>query len=281
MAKDLWQISLKVTEQALMSGALLPVETECEEIHEGSLRYQIRILSNLQRKQNIQRLESAANRASNPFLPYDPQLYVTDIGRKHRCLLNKYNVIENHLLIVTKEFEPQADPLNLFDFHASVLCLKQIDGLVFFNGGPVAGASQPHKHLQLVPLPTDRLPLSDQLRAFSSDAAVNTALPFNNAGVLIPDNLFDNPVQAAGWLSIQYLKLLDQIKVKYTVDNALSGYNLLLTREWLMLVPRHQESIAGISFNALAFCGSILVMNREQRDQLKAFGVSRALHQLS
>ncbi|WP_299204404.1 hypothetical protein [uncultured Amphritea sp.] len=281
MATDLWQTSLKATEQALISGALLPIETELEEIHEGPLRYQIRVLNNLQRKQNDDRLKSAANRSHNPFLPYDPRLYVADIGRKHLCLLNKFNVIDNHLLIVTKAFESQSDLLNLNDFHASVLGLGQIDGLVFFNGGQIAGASQPHKHLQLIPLSAEQLPLSEQLQTFSSDVAINTKLPFDNRGVRVPDNLFDTPVQAAGWLTIHYQKLLNQTKVKLNGTAAFTGYNLLLTREWLMLVPRRKEAVAGISFNALAFCGSILVKNREQRDQLIEIGVSRALHEIT
>jgi ATP adenylyltransferase len=97
----------------------------------------------------------------------------------------------------------------------------------------------------------------------------------------VPDNLFDTPVQAAGWLTIHYQKLLNQTKVKLNGTAAFTGYNLLLTREWLMLVPRRKEAVAGISFNALAFCGSILVKNREQRDQLIEIGVSRALHEIT
>ena len=31
--------------------------------------------------------------------------------------------------------------------------LAEFDGLGFYNGGETAGASQPHKHLQIVPLP--------------------------------------------------------------------------------------------------------------------------------
>ena len=39
------------------------------------------------------------------------------------------------------------------DFDALARGLAAIDGLAFYNGGTVAGASQPHKHLQLVPVP--------------------------------------------------------------------------------------------------------------------------------
>ena len=54
---------------------------------------------------------------------------------------------------MTRAFEEQTDLLNLEDFAALWFCLQEIDGLAFFNGGKIAGASQRHKHLQLIPLP--------------------------------------------------------------------------------------------------------------------------------
>ena len=36
----------------------------------------------------------------------------------HVLLLNKFNVVENHLLVVTREFEQQTDPINANDFAA-------------------------------------------------------------------------------------------------------------------------------------------------------------------
>jgi ATP adenylyltransferase len=67
--------------------------------------------------------------------------------------LNKFNIIDHHLLIVTRTFKEQETWLTLQDFEAMWACLNEIDGLVFYNGGKTAGASQRHKHLQLVPLP--------------------------------------------------------------------------------------------------------------------------------
>ncbi|HUM92139.1 MAG TPA: phosphorylase, partial [Candidatus Competibacter sp.] len=49
-------------------------------------------------------------------------------------------------------------------------------------------------------------------------------------------------------------------------------YNLLVTRDWLLLVPRRQEEFAGISINALGFVGSLFVRNQAQLDTLKSRG---------
>jgi ATP adenylyltransferase len=45
-------------------------------------------------------------------------------------------------------------------------------------------------------------------------------------------------------------------------------YNLLLTREWMLLVPRARESVAGISINALGFGGSLFVKTPHQVEQI-------------
>jgi Ap4A phosphorylase N-terminal domain/ATP adenylyltransferase C-terminal domain len=52
-------------------------------------------------------------------------------------------------------------------------------GLAYFNRGPVSGASQPHKHLQVVPLPlsdaaAESIPMAPIVEAALRDAAHNT-----------------------------------------------------------------------------------------------------------
>ena len=60
-------------------------------------------------------------------------------------------------------------------------------------------------------------------------------------------------------------------------ETVITPYNLLITREWMMMVPRSREDFAGISFNALAFCGALLVRNTDQAEQLKSAGIANAL----
>ena len=125
--------------------------------------------------------------STNPFLPYDPELYVGDLPPAHVCLLNKFNVVDHHLLIVTREFEHQETALTPADFAAMWSCLQQIDGLAFYNSGTVAGASQPHKHLQLVPLPLleqgPRIPVESAVAQarFVEGVGRSAKLPFLHA----------------------------------------------------------------------------------------------------
>ncbi len=67
--------------------------------------------------------------------------------------------------MVTREYEPQTDPLSVRDLQAlAMLRDGTVDGtqwLFFFNNGVLSGSSQPHKHLQAVPYP---LPVSTLAR---------------------------------------------------------------------------------------------------------------------
>lgn len=54
-------------------------------------------------------------------------------------------------------------------------------------------------------------------------------------------------------------------------------YNLLATREWMLLVPRSTECFHGISVNALGFAGALLVRDAEQLALLERHGPMTAL----
>src|SRR5688500_18616535 len=105
--------------------------------------------------------ETAAGRGAdlaplprNPFLAPDPQLVVRErLTATHRAMLNKFSVLREHLLVVTRKFREQRELLDEGDFEALAACMADAEVLAFYNGGPEAGASQPHKHLQVVTLP--------------------------------------------------------------------------------------------------------------------------------
>ena len=54
-------------------------------------------------------------------------------------------------------------------------------------------------------------------------------------------------------------------------------YNLLLTRRWMLVVPRSRECWEGTSVNALGFAGSLLVRDRDQLARLRDVGPMKVL----
>lgn len=247
--------------------------------------------------------------ARNPFLPYEQALYVADLPPHHVCLLNKFNVVDRHLLLVTRHFASQREPLDAGDFAALAVCLAAADGLGFYNGGPEAGASQRHKHLQWIPVPPRELPLAAQIEAMRGaepgavpigpSAAMahprvdrEPTWPFHHRVSLFDDQLagdLEPPSTDAnadlspeisrrcgGELERHYRQLLDACRLE-AQGGELPPYNLLVTRRWMLLVPRRCEHAAGISCNALAFAGALLVKDESQWESLRIFGPWQAL----
>ena len=146
----LWARVQTATQRALDSGALQPIPTDFEHLEDGGIRFLVRILRQLARKPRAEAsAPSPAAARPNPFLPYDPAMYVADASPTHVCLLNKFNVVERHLLIVTRAFEDQETPLTPQDFEALGTCLTEGEGMGFYNSGAIAGASQPRPNCDI------------------------------------------------------------------------------------------------------------------------------------
>jgi sulfate adenylyltransferase (ADP) / ATP adenylyltransferase len=282
----LWSAMLRQTRRALRRGALRPIATRQETVVDGGVRFLVRVVSSLARKDEDRRLHAHPSAGlgtqANPFLPHDPELFVADISDTHQALLNKFNVLDHHLLIVTRAFEDQETLLTIRDFTALWVCMAEYEALGFYNGGTVAGASQRHKHLQMVPLPLapggPDVPIRGLLDAVPRGETIGRVpgLPFAHAFCWLPSGMCDDPAAAARTSGALYRALLDASGLG-TRDRLHAGrqsgpYNLLVTRRWMLLVPRSQECVAGVSVNALGFAGSLFVRNAEQMETVKRRG---------
>ncbi len=263
------------TENALSCGALKSIPTEYELIKDGEIDFLVRIVTNLGRKDKAKKKQKKLGKDFNPFLPYEKDLFVADISDTHVCLLNKFNVVDNHLLVITRDFEEQETLLTVNDFAALCACLLQVDGLGFYNNGKIAGASQRHKHLQLVPFP-----LIPELPKTPIDKIIETAKYEDNIGQVSCFNFVhgiakistqnsNNILEIAQQSLESYQDLLKSLKITISEEGKPDSYNLLITREWMMMVRRSQPKYESISVNSLGFAGALLVKNEEQLKTLK------------
>lgn len=253
----LWSSLVERTAHALASGALVPIRTEVEILPEEGVPFLVRVVSNLERKAKAVQPPSDGKPPKNPFIPpYEEDLFVSLVAPAHACLINKFNVFDHHALIVTQAYEEQDSLLTPADFEALLTCMAEFDGLAFYNGGRIAGASQPHKHLQLVPVPL----APGGLRTPMDEAIARGRLPFRHA--------LGPPLQDPAQAHALYGELLRAVGC----ETPGTPYNLLATRQWTLVVPRTQESFESISLNALAFAGSLLVKNREQLERVRSVG---------
>jgi ATP adenylyltransferase len=281
----LWDMIKQCTQTALQCKALQPIETKQIALPDHGVDFLVRQVSSLARKDKLkQQINSRANTIENPFLPRDPALFVCEVSDNHSCLLNKFNVIDNHVLIVTREFEYQENLLTETDFAAWLRCMNEFNALGFYNGGVVAGASQTHKHMQLIPLPLSEGKFEFPVIPLLQDACVKCGhetgdsnikrceVPFQNAVIALQADKIRKETTAAFYLYKCYMELLAAVDIKDINGRQSAPYNLLLTRHWMWLVPRSREFFDSISVNALGFAGSLFVRNTEQFDLLRQAG---------
>lgn len=287
-ADRLWQRLQEVTASALLKGALVPIETRFEPIEQNGIRFLLRIAANLRRKAADR--TATSRRPANPFLPPEPELLLGAVSPGHLAVLNKFNVMEHHLLLVTRSFEHQETLLNAADFAALGACLQAFPSLGFYNGGSAAGASQMHKHLQLVPLPLEdgvpSLPIQPLVDKASRDYAIGRLpdLAFPHAFCRLEAGIWQ-PRDAGNAAQERYRSLLSAIgigAVQSDGEPRQSGpYNLLITERWMLAVPRRCEHAAGISINALGFAGSLFVTGEADRRRLLELGPMEILKQVA
>lgn len=264
----------ETTRKAFESGALEPIATSSSFVDDAGVRFVVRILEGLSRK----RASDAEQHkdGTDPFFPYEEELFVADVSPTHVAILNKFSVLLHHLLVVTRGFEEQESLLSEEDFQAMCVVLRELDPLIFYNAGAVAGASQRHKHLQAVPLPLDggavRLPMEVHL---CRDRWRELRFPCH--WTELGDWRRKPVIEWAGDTRERYLGALSAVGR----EGDPRAYNLLATRDWMFLVPRTRESWEGISVNSLAFAGAFLVKDEEELERLRNAGPLRALKEVA
>ena len=150
--------------------------------------------------------------------------------------------------------------------------MNTINGFMYYNSNHSAGASQSHKHLQVVPydsFPTKLLltKIDRQLRNFSGI----TTLPWFN----FPHAIYKFNNDVMKYSSRKSKLLYDAYKhCKHClhISSSNNGYNLVLTHKWMLLVNRKKESHMGITMNSMAFIGSFAVRTRSQCNLIEQVG---------
>jgi len=276
------------SQRAIEAGVLQPISTTEERISDDGVDFSIQVAN-------------APERTNQPHVgPYSPdkafsansELYVADISETHYCLLNKFNVLKHHLLIVTRHFEHQEELLKLRDFVALCTCMREFESLAFYNAGITAGASQMHKHLQLVPMRLTNSRIDVPMEALFKTSNGQGArirnlpdLPFEHAFSWISETIFDDPKRSGEITYDLYVDLLEVLGLRGNrIDGELrqpSPYNLIMTRRWMMLVPRTQGHCESVAINGLGFAGSLFVRDPTAMARIRELGPMQILSRVA
>lgn len=281
----------RATQHALACGALQPIESALHVIEDGGVQFLVRQLSPLGRQRLDSRRARGAGAPPNPFLPFDPNLFVADISPTHVALLNKFALIPHHMLVVTRRFEAQESLLCDADFDAVCACLAHVDGLMFYNGGAAAGASQTHKHLQMVPLPLEGMgpstPIDVVLESVRDQKGI-LAVPgliFPHAFTWLEPAQLEHDRDVVAHVASLYSQLHHRIGIHAVERDGerfqSDAWNLLVTRRWMLAVPRRCEEFRGVPINALGFAGSLFARDENRFATIVRAGPMAALAAVS
>ena len=283
--QQFWSKALERSEQARNCGALIPLSTTTIGLSgPRAEQFELRQLNAALPKHH-----SPEGPKPNPFLPWDSQLEVERIHDNHVLILNKYPVERGHMLLITQDWASQIHWLQPDDWRALVQVDHDSTGLWFFNSGPRAGASQPHRHLQLLPRhPGERICprlawFTERLRmpAASTDNSPISD-PLLNSCVIAERPLSSNPDDEGIILHDLYRSLAARLGLgaRSTQQPPAVPYNLLLTQSWMALIRRSQDQIRGFSVNALGFAGYLLATQRSDLAWLQSHGGEQLLRQV-
>ncbi|SMR45298.1 unnamed protein product [Zymoseptoria tritici ST99CH_1A5] len=207
---------------------------------------------------------------------------LTPIGPQHFLAINKFSYARPHLMLLTSDaHRRQHEPLSLSDLAAAWTLLTlavENDYMVFFNGGKEAGCSRAHKHLQMLPLPKHSLAAfldSDEDEEGGVEPAVSFQWfwqRFGKGDVITPEGLKE-----------AYDALMEKAEAccgrkEDAVEGAACPHNFLLTKRWMLVVPRRKWGISKeVGANSMGVIGVLPCTTRADMEVWKEVGVGKGL----
>lgn len=289
-------------------------------------QYQLRYCPALAKKPSNIKPEPGPKRPKpDPFENPSPELLLAQFppeNPSHVLVLNKFPVIPNHFILATKEWRAQTDLLEKVDLEATYECLRtwgvEHDSSIsadkprlyaFFNSGEDSGASQPHRHLQFLPVEAMRQsgaegwhPLIELLAAHQpktqpgSSATSNSTfqymphLPFAHFALPLPTD--PSPETLHSIYITLYRAAVAATEGRDPAQApdlpsrgpAAISYNLAMTLSTMMIAPRKVETATipvdpaaasdtvdpgVISLNGTILAGTLMVKAEAEWDSLK------------
>jgi ATP adenylyltransferase len=221
-------------------------------------------------------------------------------GSRYIVVLNKFPIIENHFILASKEFVEQTkireqDVRAVYAFLTaweSVAASRKL--FAFFNCGPSSGASQPHLHVQF--LPVDDIKSGDETGEW--DLLVDSILPLTSDVEIaklpllafvqrFPEHSRPDDVARI------FADLQSRTKKAWSKYHQDSGspdedekwdevfsFNMGMTTEGIVLAPRVREAaqltssdgreIGSVALNGTMLGGTLIVRRREEWDFLRS-----------
>ena len=266
-----WEKALEQTNLSINKNSLYPLETKVvtREFYEKN-DFIIRKLDTSKFKKKIYYGPN-----QNPFNPWEKILEIERIGNNHQLILNKYPVQKGHILLITNSWKPQNGWLDINDWVAIQKVNKDTSGLWFFNSSPIAGASQPHRHIQLLRRSHGEISCPREKWFLNLEISNDNETKLKKSIVVSQFNFLED----SSYIYNLYLELTKKIGLGDPVNDEKPRYpyNILITNNWIAIIRRKFDHLHGFSINGLGFAGYLLITNKSDINYLKNYGPEKLL----
>ncbi|KAF2798564.1 hypothetical protein K505DRAFT_267399 [Melanomma pulvis-pyrius CBS 109.77] len=204
----------------------------------------------------------------------DERLKVAKLNNSHDLALNLFCVDRPQFVVLTLDsYRRQHEPLDLDDFKAALEMVTSLsDMYLIFNCSEEAGCSRVHKHMQGLRGPPTAF------EAFVGGDRERSAIPFQYFVHHFAQGF--GKAEAKELLGV-YEDLLRQTRgvLGKTVTDV-CPHNVILWRDWIIVVPRRRAAVGSASANAAGMLGSIWVPDRSGVDEWLRLGGRSILKEL-
>ncbi|KAK8132985.1 HIT-like domain-containing protein [Apiospora kogelbergensis] len=256
-----------------------------------------------------------------PFNPFEnplPSMTIAQLPPSHVLVLNKFAIVPEHFILATSAVKPQTHVLEADDVAAAYACIQAYheaaagaddhgdrELFAFFNSGPHSGASQPHRHIQLLPVAQMRAGLDAADRGSDWGVlvdALSARRPVaGGGGYKVADGMpfavlterIEPEGATAAELHAAYVRLYREAVRMLCPPDKESGeddeipgegearisYNLAMTQTTMALCPRvaegatirgkSGEEVGSVALNGTVLAGTALVKNEAEWDALR------------
>ncbi|OTB06766.1 hypothetical protein M426DRAFT_318481 [Hypoxylon sp. CI-4A] len=288
--------------KARANGDVTYYQTQVAIVTPSSIAFQLRFSPSLALKPKAPPKPKEPNgKPFNPFEDPSPAMLVAEQQQQqqpatHRLVLNKFAVVPEHFILATRAVKPQTHVLEQADVAATSACVDAYRAhggqelFAFFNCGPHSGASQPHRHLQLLPVARMRDGLDGVARGGEWGVLAERVA---EAPQVLPFAVFTADLRAgmsdaeryAAYLEL-YRRAVRAVHPDAYADAEVPGegeakisYNFAMTSNSMALCPRRAEGamlksksgedIGVVSLNGTVLAGTALVKNEAEWNALR------------
>ena len=183
-------------------------------------------------------------------------------------------------ILHTTKYEKQKDDLDIEDVRAVRAVMGQLaqegqEVMAIYNCGAEAGASQGHKHLQIFPRPREEEfeLFPERVRMEEGKVVSCEGVPYKHLMMKIPEGATAEDVHGV------YERLLEGIRPVLS-ENGTEDYNVVLVKEWMLVIPRRHHGRDGVEGNAVGMMGMVWLKGKEEREGWSRLGMTEHLKYL-